>query len=142
MPRRVALRYSGLKCVAGSPPILLLFLFVIPLRAQEKPNPYQHMLRSKQQVTEYLVRQARRITGAAAQEISSKDNWEKVREQRRKETLQMLGLDPLPPRTPLNVQITGVIGQPEYPIEKIAFESMPQIENSPYGNARHLAANC
>ena len=109
------------------PTILLLFLFVIPLRAQEKPNPYEQMLRSKQQVTQYLIREARRITGAAAQEISSKDTWEKLREQRRKETLQMLGLDPLPPRTPLNVQITGVIGQPEYTIEKIAFESMPQV---------------
>ena len=62
------------------PTILLLFLFVIPLRGQEKPNPYQQMLRSKQQVTEYLIREARRITDAAAQEISSKDNWEKVRE--------------------------------------------------------------
>ena len=73
------------------PSIVLLFLFVIPLRAQEKPNPYQQMLRSKQQVTEYLIREARRITGAAAQEISSRDNWEKIREQRREETLQMLG---------------------------------------------------
>ena len=109
------------------PIIVLLFFFVIPLRAQEKPNPYEQMLRSKQQVTEYLIREARRITDAAAQEISSKDNWEKLREQRRRETLQMLGLDPLPPRTPLKVQITGVIDQPEYTIEKIAFESMPQI---------------
>lgn len=109
------------------PAVSLLFLLAIPLQAEEKPNPYERMLESKQQVTQYLIREARRITDAAAQEISSKDNWEKVREQRRKETLQMLGLDPLPPRTPLNVQITGVIDQPEYTIEKIAFESMPQV---------------
>ena len=109
------------------PAISLLFLLAIPLQAEEKPNPYERMLESKQQVTQYLIREARRITDAAAQEISSKQTWEKVREQRRKETLQMLGLDPLPPRTPLNVQITGVIDQPEYTIEKIAFESMPQV---------------
>ena len=109
------------------PTFVLLLLFAIPLSAEDKPNPYERMLKSKQQVTEYLIREARRITDAAAQEISSKENWEKVREQRRKETLQMLGLDPLPPRTPLNIQITGVIDQPEYTIEKIAFESMPQV---------------
>jgi dienelactone hydrolase len=109
------------------PAIVLLFLLAIPLCAQEKPNPYERMLESKQQVTQHLIREARRITDAAAGEIASKDHWEKIREQRRKETLQMLGLDPLPPRTPLNVQITGVIDQPDYTIEKIAFESMPQI---------------
>ena len=109
------------------PTFVLLLLFAIPLSAEDKPNPYERMLKSKQQVTEYLIREARRITDAAAQEISSKENWEKVREQRRKETLQMLGLDPLPPRTPLNIQITGVIDQPEYTIEKIAFESIPQV---------------
>ena len=109
------------------PTLVLLFFLATPLRAQQKPNPYERMIESKQQVTAYLVREARRITAAAAQEISSKDNWEKLREQRRQETLQMLGLDPLPPRTPLNVQIMGVIDQPEYTIEKIAFESMPQI---------------
>ena len=109
------------------PAVSLLFLLAIPLQAEEKPNPYERMLESKQQVTQYLIREARRITDTAAQEIASKETWEKVREQRRKETLQMLGLDPLPPRTPLNVQITGVIDQPEYTIEKIAFESMPQV---------------
>ena len=109
------------------PAIVLLFTSAILLPAEEKSNPYERMLESKQQVTQYLIREARRITDAAAQEISSKDTWEIVREQRRKETLQMLGLDPLPPRTPLKVRITGVIDQPEYTIEKIAFESMPQV---------------
>ena len=109
------------------PAVSLLFLLAIPLQPEGKPNPYERMIESKQQVTQYLIREARRITDAAAQEISSKDTWEKIREQRRKETLEMLGLDPLPPRTPLKVQITGVIDQPEYTIEKIAFESMPQV---------------
>jgi len=67
------------------------------------------------------------VTDLAAREIASREPWERLREQRRQEMLDMLGLDPLPERTPLNVQITGKIDQPEYTIEKIAFESLPKV---------------
>ncbi len=50
-----------------------------------------------------------------------------MKEERRLELLDMLGLEPLPPRTPLNARITGVIDKAEYVIEKLAFESMPKI---------------
>lgn len=39
--------------------------------------------------------------------------------------LDMLGLDPLPPRTPLNATIKGRIEKTDYIIEKIAYESCP-----------------
>lgn len=85
------------------------------------------MLAGKKQVRGFLEAEARRVTGASAREIASKESWEGVREQRRQEMLDMLGLSPLPARTPLNVQITGTIEQPEYTIEKIAFESLPKV---------------
>lgn len=112
-------------CVSG---IALLCAALCPaLQAQQKPDPYQRMLASQRQVTEYLVREARRITGLAGAELASKDDWEPVREQRRREMRDMLGLDPLPPKTPLNVRISGVIDKPEYTIEKVAFESLPGV---------------
>ncbi|HTQ11050.1 MAG TPA: prolyl oligopeptidase family serine peptidase, partial [Fimbriimonadaceae bacterium] len=43
----------------------------------------------------------------------------------RKILLQALGLDPMPPKTPLNARITGVIQRKGYRIEKIVFESRP-----------------
>src|SRR5262249_26969018 len=39
----------------------------------------------------------------------------------------MLGLDPLPTRTPLKVQITGTLDRPRYRIENVAFQSMPGL---------------
>jgi dienelactone hydrolase len=89
--------------------------------------PWEQMLASKRQMRDYLAAQARRVTDLANQEIASKETWERLREERRREMLDMLGLDPLPQRTPLNVQITGTIDQPEYTIEKIAFESLPKV---------------
>src|SRR6266542_5512986 len=85
------------------------------------------MLESKRAVTDYLNRSARSITDRAAAEVASAETWEKVREQRREELRDMLGLLPWPPRTPLNIKITGRIERDEYTIEKIAFESVPKF---------------
>jgi dienelactone hydrolase len=105
-----------------------LFLLVVNRApAQETAEPYQRMLDSQKQVTEHLVREARRITDTAAKELASKQTWEPVRDKRRREMLDMLGLDPLPPKTPLNVQITETLDKPGYTIEKIAFESLPGV---------------
>ncbi len=39
----------------------------------------------------------------------------------------MLGLWPMPPRTDLNVKITGKLERPKFTVEKIVFESMPGL---------------
>jgi len=41
--------------------------------------------------------------------------------------MRCLGLDPLPPRTPLKAEVTGVIKRDGYRIEKIVFESRPNF---------------
>ena len=46
-------------------------------------------------------------------------------EELRAKLLDTLGLDPLPPRTPLNASIKGRIVKADYVIEKIAYESRP-----------------
>jgi len=43
----------------------------------------------------------------------------------RRRVLNALGLDPLPPRTPLNASIKGRIDKGDYVIEKMAYESRP-----------------
>lgn len=39
--------------------------------------------------------------------------------------MKSLGLDPLPPRTPLKPRVTGILRRPGYRIEKLVFESRP-----------------
>ncbi len=85
------------------------------------------MVESKQQVTAYLVKEARRVTDRAAAEFDGREQWEKVRDARRREMRDMLGLHPLPARTPLNARLTGKIERPEYTVEKIVFESLPKF---------------
>jgi hypothetical protein len=99
----------------------------VVLRAQSESLPWQRMLASREMVNRYLVSVARQLTHDAAAEFQSVASWERVKEQRRLELLDMLGLEPLPRRSPLNARITGVIDKPEYTIEKLAFESLPKI---------------
>ncbi|MBI3684719.1 MAG: acetylxylan esterase [Acidobacteria bacterium] len=74
-----------------------------------------------------LEREAEAILDRAAGELASKDEWERVRSRRRDEMRQMLGLDPWPLRTPLNVRITGTLDRGEFVVEKIAYESVPKF---------------
>jgi cephalosporin-C deacetylase-like acetyl esterase len=60
-------------------------------------------------------------------ELTTLDDWKKQRTELRRQLLEMLGLDPLPMRTPLKMQITGRIERELYRIEKIVFQSMPGL---------------
>jgi dienelactone hydrolase len=57
----------------------------------------------------------------------TKAAFEAIREARRTELRRTLGLDPMPPKTPLNARITGTIQQKGYRIEKLVFESRPRF---------------
>ena len=58
---------------------------------------------------------------------ATKEEMEAGKPARRHEMMRCLGLDPLPPRTPLKAQVTGIIKRMGYHIEKIVFESRPNF---------------
>ncbi|MCA9133580.1 MAG: hypothetical protein KDA45_10515, partial [Planctomycetales bacterium] len=51
--------------------------------------------------------------------------WEQSESQRREQWREMLGLSPLPERTPLQATVTGTLDRGDYVIEKIHFQCMP-----------------
>lgn len=104
--------------------VLALLLGCAALPAQ---TPYERMLDSHRMVIDRLKEQARAITDRAAGEMESVAEWESVRDERRREMRSMLGLDPWPEKTPLEVQIAGKIERPGYVVEKIAFQSLPGV---------------
>ncbi len=59
---------------------------------------------------------------AAARSLSE---FESERKRRRHELMRALGLDPMPPKTPLNARTTGSLQRSGYRIEKVVFESRP-----------------
>ncbi|MHB8634861.1 MAG: alpha/beta hydrolase family protein [Fimbriimonadaceae bacterium] len=53
--------------------------------------------------------------------------FEALRQGRKRELLRCLGLDPMPPRTPLNARVTGEIPGDGYTLEKVVIESRPRF---------------
>jgi hypothetical protein len=59
--------------------------------------------------------------------IASAGEWKARRPELQRRMREMLGLEPMPDRTPLNVRVTGTVDRPDFSVEKVVFESMPGL---------------
>ncbi len=78
-------------------------------------------------IRQYLAARAAELEREFLPGIHSAADFEKHRPALRAELLDMLGLNPMPSRTPLKATITGTIEQPGYVIEKLHFQSLPGL---------------
>ena len=91
------------------------------LRAQESAAQRHQM------ATNHLKRVAAELSARCLSDLLSLDHWKQRRPELRRQLLEMLGLSPLPARTPLKPQITGVLEREAYRIEKVVFQSLPGL---------------
>ena len=75
----------------------------------------------------YFQYESARIQNAPLNEIESLEEWEDRRETLRTEFLDMLGLWPMPERTDLNVEVTGVIEEDDFTVKNLHFQSLPGL---------------
>ena len=75
----------------------------------------------------YLARQAQLLADRDLADIETQADWLAHRDRLRDQLREMLGLDPLPPKTDLQAVITGTIEQPEFVVEKLHFQSLPGL---------------
>ena len=94
-------------------------LLALALMAQgvEPPFPLAEALRAEVEKIE-----ARPLAG-----VDSADRWHAERPELRRRLLEMLGLWPLPERTPLNAKVTSTVVRPDFTIENLIFESRPGL---------------
>lgn len=95
-------------------PALLLAVFSTGLGAEQPTAIYQ-----------CLARRAEEISSRSVYELPPLETWKAQLPARRKQWLEMLGLDPLPPRTDLHVTITGTLDRGDYLVDKLHFQPIP-----------------
>jgi dienelactone hydrolase len=81
-------------------------------------------------IRHYLIKEAAEITDNALKDITSREKWEEIREERYREMVEMLSLVDVPlegERPPLNVKRVGTIQQDGFRIEKLYYESLPGL---------------
>ena len=71
--------------------------------------------------------QARALSGRSLAAPLAPAAWRAGLAARRRRWLAMLGLDPLPPRTPLKVRITGRLERGDYTVDTLFFQSLPGV---------------
>src|SRR5438270_12765840 len=72
----------------------------------------------------YLEFRGQQITAKQPAGVHDLAEWNKKRPQLRRELLFMLGLDPLPAKTPLRAAVTGQFERERFRVEKVVFQSM------------------
>ncbi len=68
-----------------------------------------------------------KITEQSLKDIGTLADWKASRPQRQQQLQEMLGLSPLPPKTPLNPVITGHVDRDTFFVEKLHFQSQPGL---------------
>lgn len=117
MNRRDLLRASTLAAISGS--FRSPFIFAAPDTPDSK-NP-------DEVINAYLASEVKRIAQRFMDGVKTKAEWEATRSKLKREFLEMLGLDPLPEKTPLKATIAGSIERSGIAIERIHFQSRPGL---------------
>ena len=104
--------------------LIALAICAFPAHAQSRPSSAEARYKMFQ---DYLVRRAAEVTRGNLADVKTLADWQRRRPEVKRQMLSMLGLDPMPKRTPLNVRITGRFEREEHRVENIVFESMPGL---------------
>ncbi|MFO0951941.1 MAG: prolyl oligopeptidase family serine peptidase [Isosphaeraceae bacterium] len=96
-------------------------LAVMPANVQAQPAPGDTAVKA------YLARLVTEAEGNFPQEIATAADWERLRPRYRQEYLDMLGLWPLPDRTPLAAKVTGTVEEAGVVVEKLHYQSVPGL---------------
>jgi len=75
----------------------------------------------------YLVQETEKLSQRFLDGAKTRQEWEQKRDRLRREYLHMLGLWPLPERTPLITTITGSLERSGVVIDKLHFQSRPGL---------------
>lgn len=111
------------RCLPES--LATLFIALIPWIAAG--NPAENAEARQAQVVAYVTKSATEVTADALADADSLDAWQAMRAEKRRQYLYMLGLYPMPQRTPLEAEITGTLETPDYRVENIVFQSSPKL---------------
>jgi cephalosporin-C deacetylase-like acetyl esterase len=105
--------------------LLLAFAVTLPAAAQtpdkDKLKPGDEM------INRYLAAETDKLSKKTFDGATTLAEWQKRRPRLREEYLYMLGLAPLPEKTPLKAKVTGTLERDGFIVEKLHFQSRPGL---------------
>ena len=83
--------------------------------------------RGNAMLADYFAREVSALESRPLAVPSSAEQWDMIRLGLRKQLAEMLGLDPMPERTPLHVTKTGEVQGDGFVVENLSYQSMPGL---------------
>ncbi len=102
--------------------VVLAWFLASAAQAQTPPPTHGDLVMEK-----YLAHQSAKLSERVRGGARGLDEWQKLRPKLHADFLEMLGLSPLPEKTPLKATITGTIEREDFVIEKLHFQSLPRF---------------
>lgn len=104
----------------------ILHLAAAPATAQmfdepDRGQPGDIMIRN------HLCELTERLSTRWLAGVETADDWQRMRPRLLKEYFYMLGLDPMPERTPLHAVVTRTLDYPDFSVELVHFQSRPHL---------------
>ena len=108
-----------------------LGLLAPPAPAAAYRNPYgkfpTNATAGDRMFAEYFRGETRALGERSLADIRTLEDWNKAKGPARQQLFEMLGLDPLPPKTDLKATVTGTLDHPEFTVEKLHYQSRPGL---------------
>ena len=102
--------------------VTVLSLFTLqPLWSAEFKTPGDKMFAA------YFKAETDRLAVRCLADIKTLDVWNTRKDNYRRQMHEMLGLDPMPPRTPLKATVTGKVQHEEFEVWNLHYQSMPRL---------------
>jgi len=92
-----------------------------PYAPPDRGEPGDAMIQS------YLKAETEKLETSFLAGVATAEDWEKLRPKYQQEYLYMLGLWPLPERTPLQAKVTGELAGDGYHVEMLHYQSRPRL---------------
>jgi hypothetical protein len=110
--------------------VLLLFSLVAPTHgwaATEFHDPPDRGEPGDAMIQAYLRQEAEKVESDFLTDMKSAEDWNRARPRFRQEYFDMLGLWPLPEKTPLHARVTGTLERGDYVVDMLYYESKPGL---------------
>src|SRR5437667_10896024 len=109
-----------MKCTC---PVIAMLLFIGAAAAQDKKKDDRKP--GEEMIEKYLAAEADKLSKKFMVGAKTLDEWQKIRARLYEEYMDMLGLWPIPEKTPLKATVTGQVEAHGVVVEKIHFQSKP-----------------
>jgi dienelactone hydrolase len=97
-----------------------------PAKGQEYGPPDRGQL-GDEMIQGYLARETDKIHAAFLQDVKTAEDWEALRGRYQEEYFHMLGLWPMPPKTPLKATVSGSLPGDGYVVDMLHYQSRPGL---------------